>query len=158
MFPIRVAVLMGIIFSSTAYAGDDLGRLFLTPDQRRALDELRGPDAPDPNTDLGDNPLLARLPTDRTVLLNGVVRRSHGPDVVWVNGARTGTDSNRIVHLRRGPDQRNRVTLEDTKGAMAQLKPGQFWDTTTGRVANCFGCGTASSKILPATDAPATGP
>lgn len=158
MSPFRVALLMGVVFSNAAYAGDSLGRLFLTPDQRRALDELRGSHAPDPGTALGNNPLLAGMPTDHTVLLNGVVRRSHGPDVVWVNGARAGTDNNRLVQLRRGPDERNRVTLEDSRGTMARLKPGQFWDPATGRVADCLGCGTASSEKAPAADAPATRP
>ncbi|MDP2324964.1 MAG: hypothetical protein Q8N51_13175 [Gammaproteobacteria bacterium] len=158
MSAFRIALLMSIVFSTTAYAGDSLGRLFLTPDQRRTLDELRGPSAPDPGTDLGTNPLPAGTPANRTVLLNGVVRRSHGSDVVWVNGARAGADNNQHVQLRRGPDQRNRVVLEDARGAMAKLKPGQFWDTATGQVANCFGCGIASGKTPPAADAPATQP
>jgi hypothetical protein len=137
--PIRLALLTGILMANTAYAGDGLGRLFLTPEQRRALDELRDPNGPRPGADLGSSALPGGTPTDRNVLLNGVVSRSHGPDVVWVNGTRAGAEGNGLVQLRSGPDQRNRVTLEDAKRATVRLKPGQFWDPATGRVADCLG-------------------
>lgn len=158
MTPLRVALLVTILFSNTAYAGDDFGRLFMTPDQRRALDQLRDPNAPRPADGDAGNPLPVGTPTDRKVLLNGVVRRQGGSDVVWVNGARAGTNTNQLVQLRRGPDQRNRVMLKDSSGTTAQLKPGQVWDMTTGRVTDCLGCTTASGDITPAADAPAAQP
>lgn len=141
MSPFRTAVLIGILVMNAAHAGDNLGRLFLTPEQRRALDALRDPNAPHPVTDLANNALPAGTPTDRTVVLNGVVRRSRGPDVVWVNGVRASAAVGQPVQLRRGPDQHNRVTLENAEGTVARLKPGQFWDPATGRVADCYGCG-----------------
>ena len=51
-------------------------------------------------------------PVESQVVLNGVVRRSRGPDVVWVNGGGPARPDSRI-RLRQGPDPSNRVTLED---------------------------------------------
>lgn len=135
------AVLISLfgIAALPAAAADPFGRLFTTPEQRRALDARR-----DPGAD-------AAVPAGRTpVVLNGVVRRSRGPDVVWVNGSRA-EDPVGPIRLRAGPDRSNGVTLEDTAdGATARLKPGQYWEPATGLVANCYGCG----PVAPAPEAP----
>jgi hypothetical protein len=71
MRPIFVAVaLAGCL---PAWAADDLGRLFFTPQERRQLDQLRL--AP------------AAEQTASRVTVNGVVQSSTGRSVVWVNGA-----------------------------------------------------------------------
>jgi len=91
------------------------------------------------------------------VVLNGVVSRSRGPDVVWVNGSRVDRSHGR-VQLRRGLDAANRVTLGDaTDGTTARLKPGQSWDPATGRVADCYGCGPSAvpAEFVPLPAAPA---
>lgn len=157
MSTIRIAVLIGVVISNTAWAGDHLGRLFLTPEQRQVLDEQRGPNAQS-LTNQDHNALMAGRPDERRILVNGAVSRSAGPDVVWVNGNRAGTDRNPSVQLRRGPDQGNRVTLEDATGKRVRLKPGQFWDRATGRVANCFGCETGSASTPAAAADPAPAP
>lgn len=160
--PSLVWILMALILAtSVARAEDSLGRLFLTPQERQQMDILRDPNAKHPATDPGDA-LAGAATVDPTTVLNGVVRRSHGPDVVWVNGVRAGTASGQTMHLRRGPDNNNRVTLEDADGAVARLKPGQVWDASTGRVADCFGCtkGHNTTDLVappePVAEAPAT--
>ena len=140
-------------------AAESLGRLFLTPEQRIALDKLRESGSDAVSTDAAGLALPAGAPADPRVVLNGVVSRSRGPDVVWVNGSRVDRSHGR-VQLRRGPDTANRVTLEDaTDGATARLKPGQSWDPATGQVADCYGCGAPAvpAKLvpLPAPPAPA---
>jgi hypothetical protein len=140
------ALLLGLLFLVVlpASAADTLGRLFMTPEQRHALDSLRETGA-DSHATAGTLAPAGVTPVERPVVLNGVVRRSRGPDVVWVNGARAGAPDSPI-RLRLGPDPSNRVTLEGAAdGISVRLKPGQFWDPTTRRVANCYGC-----------DAPAT--
>jgi hypothetical protein len=101
-----------------------LGRLFLTPEQRRELDASRpahsAPGAPDAGL---------RLPAASHVILTGVLKRSGGPDVVWINGhqARAGDDK-APVQVRRGPDSHNVVTLvAPADGRSVKLKPGQRW-------------------------------
>ncbi len=105
------------LMTTPGMAAEPIGRLFMTPEERADLDALRA---------LGNDAVAATLgqphpaSPDQQVVLNGVVRRSRGPDVVWVNGAR--------------------ATLEQASGALARLKPGQVWIPATGRVTECFGC------------------
>ena len=96
------------------------------------------------------------MPQD--VSVNGVVRRSRGPDVTWVNGTRVSTSGPEGVHLRRGPDRHNRVTLEEAGGTSARLKPGQFWIPATGQVADCYGCAVVSKPAETTTEPAAATP
>lgn len=101
-----------------------LGRLFMTPEQRRELDASRpahsAPGAPDAEL---------RLPAASQVVLTGVLKRSGGPDVVWINGHQVlAGDDKAPIQVRRGPDSHNVVTLLDpTDGRSVKLKPGQRW-------------------------------
>ena len=132
-------LLLAVLAMGASHATGNLGRVFLTPAQRQSLDAQRNSDlAPDAVPGTGAAPSSAA--PNRNVLLNGVVRRSHGPDVVWVNGVRAGAGSSNPVQVRRGPDQRNRVSVQDADGTVARLKPGQFLDPSTRRVADCLGC------------------
>lgn len=143
-------VLIGLA-AGPGHAAEPLGRLFMTPEQRQALDALRGSGGELPADPVGRDP-AASSPADGRVVMNGVVRRSRGPDVVWVNGGRTGAPEARI-RLRQGPDSANRVTLENAAdGSTVRLKPGQFWEPATGRVADCHDCGprAAAGPIPPA--------
>jgi len=134
-------------------AAEPLGRLFMTTGQRQALDALREPGG-DMLADASGMQATDAAPASSQVVLNGVVRRSRGPDVVWVNGTRAGAGDDRI-RLRRGPDAANRVTLEAAAGGTsARLKPGQYWEPATGRVANCYGC-DAPPKAAEVAPAPA---
>jgi hypothetical protein len=120
-------------------AAEPLGRLFMTPEERRSLDSLReqGGDAFAPASGEASS---STTPADRRVVVNGVVRRSLGLDVVWVNGNRTGAPD-APIRLRQGPDRANRVTLEDAAdGTTVRLKPGQYWEPATGLVADCQDC------------------
>ncbi len=139
-----MVLLTGLLVMNGANAEDRLGRLFLTPEQRHTLDARRDPNAPQPVTDLTN-----ATPAGSAVVLNGIVRRSRGSDVVWVNGVRASTAPGQPIHLRRGPDENNRVTLEDAEGTVARLKPGQFWEPATGRVADCYGCTAPPGAMLP---------
>lgn len=152
----RTVVIVLLGFAATpASAADSLGRLFMTPEQRAALDSARASG----NDLLNDPAQLAQRPTvspETPVVLNGVVRRSRGPNVAWVNGERASTAGEQGVHLRRGPDRHNQVTLEEAGGTSARLKPGQFWIPATGQVADCYGCAAVSKpadliETLPST-------
>lgn len=150
---VRSAVLVVLVWGTAlpVHAAEPLGRLFMTPEQRRALDALR-----DPGGDVGTqaSPVAAPVadPLDGKVVLNGVVSRSRGPDVVWVNGQRAGGTDDRI-RLQRGPDATARVTLQDkADGTTARLKPGQYWEPLTGRVADCQGCSGPANVPEPAAE------
>jgi hypothetical protein len=102
-------------------AAPPLGRLFMSPDERRALDAARAP-WHEPGT-----PEAAVAPTISRVVLNGVLKRSAGPPVVFINGQAAG-DKDAAVRVARGPDRQNTVTVLDPAGSRsARLKPGQSW-------------------------------
>lgn len=81
---LRLAIILGLL-AATSLPGANanaeptpsqgLGRLFITPQKRAVLEQLRLRNAlitPDQRVD--------------SFLLNGIVRRSQGPSTVWVNG------------------------------------------------------------------------
>lgn len=136
-------------------AGEPLGRLFTTPEQRQALDAGRTP--ADADWEPAPAEASGPQPVDGQVVVNGVIRRSQGPDVVWVNGSPAGAQGR--IRLRSGPDRSGRVILEDAAmGVSARLKAGQFWEPANGRVDECRGCDRPSAPPAPgdpATSAPA---
>ena len=152
-----VIALLGLAATPVS-AADYIGRLFMTPEQRTALDSARE-SGNDLLTDAVQRAQPHAVSPDQPILLNGVVRRSRGPDVAWVNGARVprAGASDQGVRLIRGPDRHNEVTLGEAAGTSARLKPGQFWIPASGQVADCYGCAALSKPsdlsetLLPTT-------
>jgi len=115
------------------------GRLFLTPQQRAALDDARRNKVrevvPKPVKKFVDAPPKREQPSG-SVTLNGIVRRSDGESTVWVNGvampgdAPTGkfqvapTSSQSGVVQVPNPDRSNPV----------ELKVGQRLDMSNGQI------------------------
>ncbi len=149
-----VLVLLGL-GATPVTAAEPLGRLFMTPEQRAALDAAREP-GNELLTDPAQPATSRAISPDAPVLLNGVIRRSRGPNVAWVNGTRASTSGDDAIHVSRGPDRHNRVTLEEGGGTKAQLKPGQFWIPATGQVADCYGCAAVSKPAVPVETLPST--
>ena len=136
---IAIAVLPG-----PARADDDatLGRIFLTPEQRRLLDQRRLDPATNNGSDLPADLLPARSRATRRVVLNGVIRRGGEESLVWINGAPAGRTA--------VPDAQNRVTVEVGRaGAAVRLKPGQAWDSVSRQVTDCIRCGQAPPPAEP---------
>jgi len=149
------ALLLGLLGLAALPGGaaEPLGRLFMTAEQRQALDALRKPGG-DVLTNASGPQQPDAAAAGSPVVLNGVVRRSRGPDAVWVNGSRTGA-ANARIRVRKGPDATNRVTLEAAAdGSTVRLKPGQYWEPATGHVANCYGC-SSPARPTEVTPAPA---
>lgn len=137
--------------------GSTLGRLFMTPAERAALDAERS----HPGAEVAAPAPAATLPEQ--VLLSGVLTRSRGPDTVWINGEQA-TAGQVVTRVQPGPDASHRVTVTDPAvGTTARLKPGQVWTPRTGRVSECLGCkspdtakSAAPSGTETAADAPVT--
>lgn len=99
-----------------------LGRLFTSPEERRVLDAGKTP-----QTRADDPAAAVSAAGPARVVLNGVLKRSYGPDVVWINGRPAG-GNDVPLKVHRGPDSQNTVTLLDTAdGRSVKLKPGQSW-------------------------------
>ncbi|WP_215404741.1 hypothetical protein [Janthinobacterium sp. JC611] len=105
-----------------------LGRLFLSPEQRAQLDAQRyGPPAPDPA--LAAPPPPPPPPPAPPVELNGVVQRSSGRSTVWLNQEAQNEPHNRLASGKPGT-----LTLRLSNGQVLLLKPGQRYDPASGTV------------------------
>lgn len=112
-------------------AGQELGRLFFTPDQREALDARRKARVPDkPAAPTVQSPITR---------LDGYVKRSGGRSTVFVNGEPLveGTAEAPLVD----PDRRGgRVRVPAGEGgARVELRPGEAIDHGTGQVRDVLG-------------------
>jgi hypothetical protein len=124
-----------LILSLTGFSleanGQDLGRLFFTPDQRAALDarrKARVPDRPQAATTVS--------PTTR---LDGYVQRSGGRSTAFINGEAVleGTADAPVVDpQRRG----GRLAVPAGEGGpRVDLRPGETLDRGTGQVRDVLG-------------------
>ncbi|GAA5170218.1 hypothetical protein [Viridibacterium curvum] len=88
---------------------EDLGRLFLTPEKRALLDELRRNNARiTPSAEQPEN-----------LRLDGIVRRSNGRQTIWINGQAYGDDA----PITSNDERSARIITGDRKGA--RLKVGE---------------------------------
>jgi len=122
-------LLLGVfaLLPSAAQAQQSLGRLFLTPAQRTALDVRRASRVPDRPA-----AVVVESPTAR---VDGQVVRSGGRSTVWVNGVavREGAQSEGLrVDPAAAPDS---VTLAVGDGERrVELKVGDTMNRDTGEV------------------------
>ncbi len=143
-----LAALLGALVVTAAPAAE-LGRLFLSPQQREALERMRHAEAstasPEPPAALAEQPLLAPddapLPAADPLRVDGYVSRSGGPPTVWINGTDSyqgnfgalGIDAAR-VRLERA---RVRLPVGDAEAGVL-LKPGQTFDPYSETVSDAY--------------------
>lgn len=133
------ALLVGIAFALSPPAlGEDLGRLFFTPEQRAALDARRKARIPDK-----PSAVIVESPVTR---LDGVVTRGGGKSTVWVNGEAIpeGVNPEGLrVRPRRADSSRVTVDIGETDNQV-DLKIGQSFDRATGEVRDSLDGGEVS--------------
>lgn len=136
------ALALVLLVAGPAANAEDLGRLFLTPDQRAALDARR-------KARLPDKPTAVPATVSPTSRVDGFVQRAGGRSTVWVNGQAIAEDapdaaarvgrSGTAVDLRIG---------EDGRAARAQV--GQSVDSASGEIRDPMGDGEIRVKRAPA--------
>jgi hypothetical protein len=145
----RAAMLMVVIailaFARAPFArAEELGRLFLTPEQRSALDARR-------KARLPDTPQAVIVESAATTRIDGYVKRGNESSTVWVNGqAQAGgaqQEGLRVLPRRTDP---SRVTVEIGDGERSiDLKIGQSVDRATGAVRDPLRGGKAAPYVPP---------
>jgi hypothetical protein len=134
---VLLAVLAGVLLGSAAVArGDELGRLFFTPEQRAALEARRKAHVPDKvATPVIESPITR---------IDGYVQRSGGLSTVWVNGEPipqgTQPEGTHVYPDRTDPT-RVGVTVGDS-GRRIELRVGQSVERESGTVKPVLGNGT----------------
>ena len=130
-----VVVLAGVIVAGTAFGAQPIGRLFFTPAQRAQLDIARTQKQPPPQLESAEP--VAPPPTAQTVTYGGIVRRSDGKSMLWINN-RLVDEKEALASLNiRGrvrPDGAMTLQVPQT-GASIDVKVGQSVEVLTGKVA-----------------------
>jgi len=132
--------LMALIFclsASNAFAEDDLGRLFTTPQQRNTLEKLRHQE---PVVEIKVPEITFEEPVVETeeqkpviggITVNGLVYRKGGKSTAWINSANTyeGNFGNQYIQIDadniKPDDVEILIPINETK---VKLKTGQTYD------------------------------
>lgn len=139
-------LMLGTVAAPAGAEEAQLGRLFLTPEQRIALDTAR-------RNRIHAQALAAvtvvkpKPPANRNVIINGVVSRSDGETTIWVNGKPTDgetPDGVRVAVTRGSTD--SIVVREPEKGRQVKLKVGQSADLISGRVEEVYERPSAAAR------------
>ena len=126
--PLILCVLLAGAALTARAQSPQLGRLFLSPEQRAQLDAQRyGPPAPDPAMAAPAPP--PPPPPAPPVELNGLVQRSSGRSTVWLNQEAQNEPHNRLASGKPGT-----LTLRLSNGQVVLLQPGQRYDPASGTV------------------------
>jgi hypothetical protein len=118
----RLAFLL--LFLVQGVEAQEIGRLFLTPEQRATLDARRKARVP-------DKPAAAPVVASPVTRVDGYVSRSGGPPTVWING-QSVTDT---------APEGGRVPVDAGDGRHARLKPGESVERGEGAVRDVIGDG-----------------
>ena len=106
---------------------EGLGRLFIDAEQREKLEAVRR------GTYKADTEQESRI---SNVRVDGVMIRSDGENVVWINGENT-LDGTSIDGIRVNPDVTDRESYNVRvmiDGKRVNIKPGQNWSEGTGTI------------------------
>jgi hypothetical protein len=139
-FLVPLALLLACLVSPAAVAAEELGRLFLTPQQRQDLDRRRATNrAEEEAPQIQEGPLT----------LEGHVQRSSGKTATWINGV-PQYDS----HSGRDPA---RVTVVPNEGEPGvSLKVGEIYERMSGEVRGLLNGGEITVGKPSVKNAPAT--
>ncbi len=115
-------------FACAPASADELGRLFLTPEQRTTLDARRKARIPDKPT-----AVVVESPVTR---VDGLVSRGNRKSTVWVNGAPVpeGTQPEGLRVTTRPTDSGRVIVNIGETDNQVDLKIGQAFDRDTGEV------------------------
>jgi hypothetical protein len=137
----RPGIVLALVLAALpAVAGaQELGRLFLTPEQRTALDARRKARIP-------DKPAATPVVESPTTRVDGYVQRQGGRSTVWLNGVPNSeggqADGTRVGSGRNGVS----VTMGENQRGI-ELKAGQRLDRGSGEVTDVVGDGAV--KVRP---------
>ncbi len=117
-----------VVVCSTPVFADDLGRLFLSPEQRATLDARRKARIP-------DKPAMVVVESPVT-RVDGLVTRGNGKSTVWVNGEPIPEGSQpEGLRVTSRPSDSGRILVNiGENNNQVDLKIGQAFDRDTGEV------------------------
>ncbi len=120
IFLLMIAFLPG---HAVCAGAEPLGRLFFSPDERAMLDRMRQKNS-------GSAASAAAQ-----ITLNGIVRRSSGKTTAWINQVpQNENETPQGIAVQQGKTSKPSALLLLPSGKQVQLKAGQTFDTTRGKI------------------------
>ena len=130
----KLAFLLVMLVAAPAAQSQELGRLFLTPEERANLDQRRKARVP-------DKPAAAVVASPVT-RVDGYVKRSAGPSTVWINGESVPENAPEAPRIDSGREPSGSVSISvGESGKRVRLKPGESLDRGNGEVHDVIGDG-----------------
>jgi len=122
-----------------AYAEEELGRLFFTPERRQILDRQRQLNIQEKQ----------EIPEDPTLTINGVVTRSSGKRTVWINGmAQNEKDKQSGVTVTPNRNEPGKVVVQAAESPAGKAKVGDTVNRNTGESTDLLNDGTIKLNRL----------
>lgn len=164
---LRIGLMTSLVcwanFTLAERAASNLGRVFLTPDERVTLDKMRRDrDAKSQQEDVEETPLaevpepleeiIPEAPPHPSLVVNGFVRRHGTSGTVWINGESSYDGdfaASNVDHLQtRIVGERIRVAPLNSQRPV-YLKPGQVYEPDDDTISDSY---TVSELPPPGTD------
>lgn len=131
-----------------------LGRLFSNPTERSSLDKLRlqnqlGANAPKEEAVLPDETKApAKAPATQILTHNGFVKRSNGTETTWINQVpNEKQQATANIRVKQQLSKVPTVTVTLPSGKQQELKVGQSFDISTGKVREVFEVPASSTSL-----------
>lgn len=120
IFLLMIAFLPG---HAVCAGAEPLGRLFFSPDERAMLDRMRQKNSG------------STVSATEQITLNGIVRRSGGKTTAWINQVpQHENETPQGIAVQQGETSKPSALLLLPSGKQVQLKAGQTFDTTRGKI------------------------
>ena len=131
--------LAGLLFALTllaassppAYAEDELGRLFFTPERRQILDRQR---------ELNIQETQA-IPEEPTFTINGIVTRSSGKQTTWINGVAQNENDASGITITTNRKTPGKVIVQPNDRPPRKANVGDTINRNTGETSDLLGDG-----------------
>ncbi len=141
---IALAILVSV--TGPAASAEDLGRLFLTPEERARLDRARQGTAPEvaeikPRERVQTQTQEEEVPQVERIIVNGLVQRSGGTTTAWVNGKNTfdGDFASEYIAVETPAAGAQHVRIRTPAHLPdVDLKPGQAYEPSSQRVIDSY--------------------
>lgn len=132
------ALVLALALSPTTSAGEELGRLFFTPERRQALDRQRQHNIVEKQQEATEDP---------TLTINGIVIRSSGRRTVWINGiAQNENGTSTGVSVTQNKNEPGKIGLQPTGAPALSSKVGNTVNRTTGESTDLINGGRISIR------------
>ena len=138
---LAVFLALGLCVAAPAAVAQELGRLFLTPEQRATLDARRKARVP-------DKPAAVAVVVAPVTRVDGFVQRTDGKSTIWVNGEAT-REGSRAGGANVQPSRPGGASVAigaPEEARKAELRVGQSVDSVTGEVRDPLGDGAVKVR------------